>query len=44
MGKLFVRLAGGIAEAAINLENVSTELHAENITFSNTTEIKKKIN
>lgn len=43
MGKLFVRLAGSITETTVNLENVSLELEAENITFANTVEIQKKL-
>lgn len=44
MGKLFIRVAGSISETAVNLENILLELNTENITFTNTVEIKKKLN
>lgn len=43
MGKLFIDLKRRIAKIARKLDNISSELSAENITFADTKEIKKEL-
>ncbi len=43
MGKLFIKLAVNITAISVNLDQILLEINADNTTFTNTIDIKKKL-